>query len=923
MVYDIPKNYIGDTYHNSPNGLEDGDELELERGGVLVQVAERIAQEETNVSALVTRRTPKAIEQGEGQSARQPRPLQPRPTTLGISQRTPGKWMGWTGRAQIPQESPFQQRKTAQEESENDWEQGRAAKRQRQEDDEHVPLYQILKTSRPGIRSATSNSSTISSPLKPGTANNKVANRVNTSANVAKKKTALPPGQARFQVKEVIDIASSPEETELPQQGEAPSTRVQRGQAPVKANIVQAKLAQTVNGRSLGPLRPEVVRAFKPPASQVSQGVGTQEQEKGGVYNSSSPARPGTAKKARAPPPAKINVVQAKLAQSMAGRQLGPVRPELVRTFKPPTSQPIEAPQDISRAQTPTRIEEAVLPLGSEAASDIEKPEHVGEKPKLAVKPRRPAVEVVTPQRLPPSSPPVSTTNHLQPPRETSNADLTMDEKEKTQSKEQTMRPMKALRLGGSSRPKMLLFQQTPKSRPATPIEGSKTSKDKTVVVLKDDLPTSNTNKDNSKENAQSSPAFGTMDPDRPLKEAPPTTAISQFRKRFMFGQDDSDEEDAFELVVAPSAEPTHPRALQSHNITAKPGKPSTAQVPPQVAKEVVAESVKLPVEPVPPPVKSAITTLRAPGAPAVADNATQPIPATIVGDRSRPLLPAATPKITDTRWHHPDIDNLMTPLPNITVKPVTSLTSTADRLQTMSKSARASSRPGLTEAAKNAAPKPNKHEHSAPSNIDALNTMADSVLSVSLNYNQVQPSANGKVTVPRAKSSGATKGKTRPPPPAPLTAPCNEDISDLIPPPSTAPTGPSPQKRQAKKPLTRATTISNPARAAREKQQQEQQQAVQSAVVVDEVAFAKEKRIADEKKATGPWTKEAWDMFGWCPPQKKEELGWEYGQGGSTVQVPVTISGENIAGDQSGRMDQVRALGGFGRANLGRQVLA
>lgn len=96
MVYDIPKNYIGDTYHNSPNGLEDGDELELERGGVLVQVAERIAQEETNVSALVTRRTPKAIEQGEGQSARQPRPLQPRPTTLGISQRTPGKWMGWT-----------------------------------------------------------------------------------------------------------------------------------------------------------------------------------------------------------------------------------------------------------------------------------------------------------------------------------------------------------------------------------------------------------------------------------------------------------------------------------------------------------------------------------------------------------------------------------------------------------------------------------------------------------------------------------------------------------------------------------------------------------------------------------------------------------------------------------------------------------
>ena len=40
MVYDVPRNFVGDTHWREKTELADGDELELETGGVLVQVGE-------------------------------------------------------------------------------------------------------------------------------------------------------------------------------------------------------------------------------------------------------------------------------------------------------------------------------------------------------------------------------------------------------------------------------------------------------------------------------------------------------------------------------------------------------------------------------------------------------------------------------------------------------------------------------------------------------------------------------------------------------------------------------------------------------------------------------------------------------------------------------------------------------------------
>ncbi|KAI4115745.1 MAG: hypothetical protein LQ345_003715 [Seirophora villosa] len=58
MVYDIPRNFIGDTFWRESQALQDGDDLELEKG-VLVQVGEQVEKTMTDLSGLLEKRTPK------------------------------------------------------------------------------------------------------------------------------------------------------------------------------------------------------------------------------------------------------------------------------------------------------------------------------------------------------------------------------------------------------------------------------------------------------------------------------------------------------------------------------------------------------------------------------------------------------------------------------------------------------------------------------------------------------------------------------------------------------------------------------------------------------------------------------------------------------------------------------------------------
>ncbi|KAI9758745.1 MAG: hypothetical protein M4579_002848 [Chaenotheca gracillima] len=57
MVYDIPRNFIGDSHWRENDGLVDGDELQLERVPVLVQVGEAIRTTEQDLTELLEKRT--------------------------------------------------------------------------------------------------------------------------------------------------------------------------------------------------------------------------------------------------------------------------------------------------------------------------------------------------------------------------------------------------------------------------------------------------------------------------------------------------------------------------------------------------------------------------------------------------------------------------------------------------------------------------------------------------------------------------------------------------------------------------------------------------------------------------------------------------------------------------------------------------
>ncbi|KAL8977177.1 MAG: hypothetical protein Q9177_006694, partial [Variospora cf. flavescens] len=58
MVYDVPRNFIGDTFWRESQALQDGDDLELEKG-ILVQVGEQVDKTVTDLSGLLEKRTPK------------------------------------------------------------------------------------------------------------------------------------------------------------------------------------------------------------------------------------------------------------------------------------------------------------------------------------------------------------------------------------------------------------------------------------------------------------------------------------------------------------------------------------------------------------------------------------------------------------------------------------------------------------------------------------------------------------------------------------------------------------------------------------------------------------------------------------------------------------------------------------------------
>ncbi|OTB07337.1 hypothetical protein M426DRAFT_318022 [Hypoxylon sp. CI-4A] len=118
MVYDDRGNFIGDTHWREDYDLEEGEEVQLERGGVIVQVADCKGSRDQDLSELIDKRAQEKAERQAAALARRPPPLAaattPQPTVPHFQLRHQplhnliGTPTGHHGRALIPTESPYE-----------------------------------------------------------------------------------------------------------------------------------------------------------------------------------------------------------------------------------------------------------------------------------------------------------------------------------------------------------------------------------------------------------------------------------------------------------------------------------------------------------------------------------------------------------------------------------------------------------------------------------------------------------------------------------------------------------------------------------------------------------------------------------------------------------------------------------------------
>ena len=122
MVYDVPRNFIGDTHWREDYPVQDGDEFQLDRP-VLVQVGEHVGSVDQDLTELFEKRHIKKamLEKAPALHSSSP-PLSldssgPRMSSVGTAQIVPkslsavlGTPKGIIGRAKLPTKSPFELR---------------------------------------------------------------------------------------------------------------------------------------------------------------------------------------------------------------------------------------------------------------------------------------------------------------------------------------------------------------------------------------------------------------------------------------------------------------------------------------------------------------------------------------------------------------------------------------------------------------------------------------------------------------------------------------------------------------------------------------------------------------------------------------------------------------------------------------------
>jgi len=144
MVYDVPRNFIGDTHWKETMEPQEGDELTLEKG-VLVEVAEAVGTMEIDLTPLFERKS-KVSPNSKTAEVRPKQPMIRNTTIYNASQLRHkslntilGTLKGPHGKAVIPAKSPYESRKDA----ENEWQDERNPKRQKIVDSQ--PMWNLTK----------------------------------------------------------------------------------------------------------------------------------------------------------------------------------------------------------------------------------------------------------------------------------------------------------------------------------------------------------------------------------------------------------------------------------------------------------------------------------------------------------------------------------------------------------------------------------------------------------------------------------------------------------------------------------------------------------------------------------------------------------------------------------------------------------
>lgn len=208
MLYDVPRNFIGDTHWKADEALQEGDEFTLEKHGVMVEVADAAGSTETDLTELRKSTHKPSSDRGSSPPVRGPHTPAPR-VVNNTSTRAPtqlkhrslnallGTPHGQIGKATLPAKSPYELRHNDVEN--HDWEQGRQPKRQRMDS---PAAWNVTRTTIPAPHA----NARAETPLWARTAD--------AAKQKQKKKASLPAGQQNPKAREVVDLRDDEPEPE-------------------------------------------------------------------------------------------------------------------------------------------------------------------------------------------------------------------------------------------------------------------------------------------------------------------------------------------------------------------------------------------------------------------------------------------------------------------------------------------------------------------------------------------------------------------------------------------------------------------------------------------------------------------------------------------------------------------------------------